>query len=100
MVVPVRVRLTEGAQSKKAEMAYTLDATEWGVRLAGLRCDVNVGDKIEISYRNERAVFRVVWVSRPANSSEVHVGAECVNRDKNIWGTEFPLRADEYQEAE
>lgn len=79
-------------------MAYTLDATEWGVRLAGLRCEVKVGDKIEINYRHERAFFRVVWVSRQANSSELHVGAESVDRDKNIWGTEFPQRTDDYEE--
>lgn len=100
MVVPVRVRLPGSGQAQKAEMAYTLDATEWGVRLAGLRCDVKVGDKIEINYRHERAFFRVVWVNRLANSSELHVGAESVDRDKNIWGTEFPLRADEYEESE
>jgi len=41
-----------------------------------------VGDKIEINYRHERAFFQVIWVTRQANSSELHVGAESVDRDK------------------
>jgi hypothetical protein len=98
MVVPVRVRLA-GAK-EQAQIAHTLDATEGGVRLAGFRGDLNVGDVIEIQYRHERALFRVVWSRALENSSEKHIGAECVDPDKNIWGQEFTHQTDEYEERE
>jgi hypothetical protein len=100
VVVPVRVRLPGATHSHKGEVAYTLNATECGVKLAGLKCELKVGDKIEIQNRHERAFFRVIWVKPVENWSEVHVGAECVDRDKNIWSVEFPQRTDEYEEHE
>jgi hypothetical protein len=100
MVAPVRVKVAGNGRAHKMEMAYTLDASERGVRLAGLKCEPNVGDQIEIQYRHERAWVRVVWVRRLENSSDVQLGAECVEQDKNIWGTAFEQRSDEYQEKD
>ena len=97
MVLPVRVRL---AGSKASELAYTLDGNEIGVKLAGFRGEVNVGDIIEIQHRHEHAMFRIVWIRAQENSSERHLGAECIEPDKNIWGQEFPHRLDEYEEKE
>jgi hypothetical protein len=95
MVVPIRVRLAGTDQAP--EVAHTLDATESGVRFAGFRGQLNVGDVIQIQHRHERALFRVIWVRALENSSEKHVGAECV-LDANIWGDEFPQEPDEYEE--
>jgi hypothetical protein len=96
MVLPVRVRL---AGSKASELAHTLGGNESGVRLGGFRGDVNIGDVIEIQYRRERAMFRIVWVRKQENS-EKHVGAECLEPDKNIWGQDFPEQTDEYEQKE
>jgi hypothetical protein len=98
MVVPVRVRLAGG--KGQPELAHTLDATESGVRLAGLRGNLNVGDVLEIQYRHEKALFRVVWFRALENSTEKHVGAECVEAGTNIWDVQFPAHADEYEERE
>jgi hypothetical protein len=78
------------------QVAHTLDATESGVRLAGFRGDLNIGDIIEIQHRREHAMFRVVWIR--VQSTEKHIGAECIDPDKNIWGTDFPNHTDEYEE--
>jgi hypothetical protein len=98
MVVPVRIRVTGKNKSQKAEVGYTLDATDCGVKLAGLKCELQVGDQIEIQYRHERASFRVVWVRQVEKAAEFQIGAECVDRDKNIWGIEFPRKTDEYEQ--
>jgi len=79
------------------QMAHTLDATERGVRLAGFRGEVNVGDVLEIQHRHERAMFRIIWIRALDKSSEKHLGAECID-DKNIWDMKFPLHPDEYEE--
>ena len=101
MVVPVRVRLAGTSDEDQAsQLAHTLDASDSGVKLAGFRGEVNVGDVIEIQHRHERALFRVVWIHVLEKSSEKHIGAECVEPDKNIWGAEFSLLVDEYEDKE
>jgi hypothetical protein len=100
MVVPVRIRLVGASHQNISQVAHTLDATETGVKLGGLQGDLRAGDVIEIQYRRERAMFRVVWIQSIEKSSEKHIGAECIEADKNIWGTEFPQHADEYEEKE
>ena len=100
MVVPVRVRLTGAHDSHTPQMAHTLDATEVGVRLAGFRGELNVGDAIEIQHQHKRALFRVVWIQALEKSSEKQVGAECIEPDKDIWAVEFPQKPDEYEEGE
>jgi hypothetical protein len=99
MVLPVRVRRA-GANSGLMQMAHTLDATEEGVRLAGFRGEVNVGDVLEIQHRHERALFRVVWILAIERSTEKHIGCECVEPDRNIWDAEFPNQVDEYEEKD
>jgi hypothetical protein len=91
MVLPVRVRLV-GAQA--SELTHTLDGNETGVRLGGFRGEANVGDIIEIQYRREHAMFRIVWIRTQEASSEKHLGAECIEPDKNIWGQKFPDQVD------
>jgi hypothetical protein len=97
MVVPVRVRLV--GSNGPSQTAHTLDATESGVKLGGFRGEVNVEDIIEIQYHHRRGLFRVVWIQTP-NTSEKHLGAACVEIDKNIWDEEFPEHPDEYEEQE
>jgi len=98
MVAPIRVRLA--GSNQLSQPAHTLDATESGVRFAGFRGELNPEDIIEIQHRHERGLFRVVWIRVPDKSSEKHVGAQCVEFDKNIWGEEFPNQTDEYEEKE
>ena len=100
MVLPIRVRLTGAKYSHPPQMAHTLDATENGVRLAGFRGELNVGDAIEIQHQHKRAMFRVVWIKAVGKSSEKQIGAECVEPDKDIWTVKFPQNPDEYEERE
>lgn len=98
MVVPIRVRLAGSDQP--SQPAHTIDAIESGVRFAGFRGGLNREDIIEIQYRHQRGLFRVVWIRAKKKPSEKHVGAERVEFGKNIWGEEFPHQTDEYEENE
>ena len=73
VVVPLRVRLA--GSNKGSEPAYTLDA-------------------------NERGLFRIMWIYMRENSSEKHVGAQCLEVNKNIWGDQFPHEPDEYEQSD
>ena len=99
MVTPVRVRIA-GAKPGKSHPAFTLDATDFGIKLGGIREEFKVGDIIEVQYRHERAMFRVIWVKSLEKSSEKHVGAECVEPGRNIWPVDFPAQPDEFEEPE
>lgn len=99
MVAPVRVRLA-GSRNLQFEFAHTLDATASGVRLAGYRGELNVGDIIEIQYVRQRALFKVIWIHSLERTSEKHLGAECIESEANIWGADFPPEPDEYEEPE
>jgi hypothetical protein len=94
-VVPVRIRI-DGDQG--SQPAHTLDFSEHGVKLSGIRSELKVGDGIEVSCRHKRARFRVIWVLANPGSSEKQVGAECCEPEKGIWGAELPNEADEYEE--
>ena len=96
-VVPVRVRIDSDQSNHPA---HTLDFSDHGVKLGGIRSELKVGDGIEVSCRHKRARFRVVWGLAHPGSSEKQVGAECCEPEKNIWGVELPTEADEYEEKD
>ena len=98
MVLPVRVRLP-GASARDFKVAYTLDATDRGVRLAGLEGEVKVDDVIEIHNRTKRALFRIVWIKHSDKASERQIGAVCVE-EKNIWSVDFPADAQENEKKQ
>jgi hypothetical protein len=96
-VVPVRLWI---AGSEDSHPAHTLDVSTHGVKLAGCRGEFKVGDKIEVLSRHKHAHFRIAWIIAREGSSEKQIGAECLEPGKQVWGTEFPEQADEYEEKE
>jgi hypothetical protein len=65
-----------------------LDGNETGVRLEGFRGEANVGNIIEIQYRREHAMFRIVWIR---TQEEYLVGgvlgiAVAISRGRWWWG--------------
>src|SRR6266702_829380 len=91
--VPVRFWISG---SEDSHLAHTLDVSNHGVKLAGCRGEFKVGDKIEVLYRHKHAQFRVAWNTAREGSSEKQIGAECLEPEKQVWGTEFPEQADDY----
>jgi hypothetical protein len=96
-VLPVRIRVDGDPASHPA---YTLDFSDHGVKLGGIRGQVEVGGGIEVACRHKRARFRIVWVLTQQESSEKQVGAECCEPESNIWGVELPAEVDEYEEKD
>jgi hypothetical protein len=95
--VPVRIRI-DGDQG--SHPAHTLDFSDHGVKLGGIRREPKVGDGIEVSYRHKRTRFRVIWIIAQQGSSEKQIGAECCEPEKNIWGVDLPTQIDEYEEKD
>ena len=94
-VIPVRVRI---AGSKDSCLAHTLNVTNHGVQLGGYQGEMKLGDTVVIQYRHKQAQFRVTWIVARTGSLEKQIGAECLEPEKQLWGTTFPEQPDDYQE--
>jgi hypothetical protein len=90
MVVPVRVRVMGVGRSNATLVAHTLDATESGVKLGGLRGDLNVGDVIEIQHRRERAMYKDKGATEEDHNHQSAVIVVC----KTNWDIETRIRVE------
>jgi hypothetical protein len=61
---------------------------------------MKVGDRIEIHYRHNHALFRVAWITSHEGSPEKQIGAECLETGRQVWGAPLSQQADEYEEKE
>jgi hypothetical protein len=98
-VVPVRVWIAWG---KDSHLAHTLVVSNHEVKLSGCQGEMKVGDKIEIQYQHKHAQFQVSWIisRKGSSSSQKEIGAECLEPEKQVWGTDFPRQVDEYEEKD
>ncbi len=64
------------------QIAYTLDVSRRGARLAGITGLKGPGQLIVVRRNMGEARFRVVWIGRPRSPQEGQVGIECVEPDK------------------
>lgn len=73
-----------------AEHVCTIDISNKGVSVAGLRAALSPGDTVGVQYRNRQARFRVAWVA-PANEGQGNrVGLECLQPEKELWPVATP----------
>jgi len=91
-VLPVRVCKTDGSGNSHSELVHTLDITDTGARLGGVREPFKVGTLLTLQYKQHRASFRVVWTKPVPGRTEYSVGIEAV-AGKDVWGLGADLRA-------
>jgi hypothetical protein len=89
-ILPVRIWGADHAGKPFAEHVCTIDISNKGVSLAGMRTRLSPGDTVGVQYHNRQARFRVAWVA-PANvGSGNHVGLECLQPEKELWPVATP----------
>jgi len=89
-VLPVRLLAEENSTS--SELAHTLDITNAGVRIGGLRRPPRVGTRLTLQYKQHKAEFRVIWVRQLKELKEHHIGLEAVV-ERDLWGLAAELKA-------
>ena len=89
MVLPVKV-----STDKVTLLAYTVDITDIGARLGGLRTQLQLGMIVSLQRGSHKAKFRVVWV-RELAANELQAGVECLEPGSNFWGVNLSDREDE-----
>ncbi len=79
MVLAVSIWGTDTGGKAFHQLAYTLDISTGGARLAGVLVALNLGDIVAVRYKQRKARFRVVWT----NNNQV--GIQYVEGEKFIW---------------
>jgi len=92
-VLPVRVTGSDSSGKTYSELVHTLDITESGARLGGLRHGIEVGALVTLQYKQHRASFRVVWTEAVPNHTEHRVGLQALDT-KSLWSFGSELRAE------
>ncbi len=68
-----------------SQNTFTLEIAAYGARLRGLP-PLAVNAVLLLDHRGEQARYRVVWIGEKDSEYEGHVGLECLDRSKFIFG--------------
>jgi hypothetical protein len=82
------VRLSGMEVGDAGALVYTLDISESGARLGGLRHNVSAGDVLVLHRQLRRAKCEVMWV-REIAKNEIQIGVKLLDNDMNFWGIEL-----------
>ena len=76
----------------------TLDVSQTGARLGGVRQFKQAGDTIGLEYNGSKGRFFVAWVGRTGSPRDGQVGLRAIDPKKNIWTMTLPAETfDRYQ---
>ena len=84
-VLPVRILGNDVVGDSYSDLVHTLDVTKAGIRLGGVRRQLEVGSAITVQYRQHKAEFRVVWIRPVGTGTEQQVGLQA-DAQRDLWG--------------
>jgi hypothetical protein len=90
-VLPVRVSGIDVDNNSYSDLVHTLDINDTGVRLGAVRSNLKLGSPLTLQYKQHKAEFRVVWVSKRPCGREYHVGLQAL-LERDLWGLEAEFR--------
>lgn len=93
--IQLPVQFCRSAAEEKSHLAYTVDISNSGARLAGLKEPLKLGEVIEIHCGARKAPFRVVWLGWPGTASADQAGVQCVAAEGNIWQLDLSQPSDQ-----
>lgn len=92
MRLPVRVFGTDDKSRPFNLIVQTVDITPVGARLRGIK-HLEVGSVVQVEHQKTRARYRVVWIGGHDSEHDSHLGLECLEPAKCIWGDALPKSA-------
>ncbi len=96
--LPVRVFGTDDKSRPFNLIVQTVDITLIGARLRGIK-HLEIGTVVQIEHQKSRARYRVVWIGGHGTENDSHLGLECLEPAKCIWGDALPRTASMPQSA-
>ena len=79
MVLPVSIWGTDASGKAFDQLAYTVDISAGGAKLAGILAELKPGETIAVRYKQRKARFHVVW------SANHEAGIQYVEGERFIW---------------
>lgn len=95
-ILPVRIWGSDHEGKPFAEHVCTIDISNKGASLAGVRTHLAPGDTVGVQYHNRQARFWVIWVVPASSGSRSHVGLECLQPEKELWPVATPTEGPDY----
>jgi hypothetical protein len=86
MVLAVKVSL-----EADTHLVHTLDITDTGAQLGGIRTQLQVGMVVDLQRGRQKAKFRIMWI-RQLGPNELRAGVECLKPQDKFWGIDLPER--------
>jgi hypothetical protein len=83
IVLPVKVSI-----GNACHLAHTLDISYAGVRLGGLRTQLQPGQTISLQRGSQKARFRIVW-NQQLGPNEIQVGVESLEPQNSFLGVDL-----------
>jgi hypothetical protein len=87
--VPVRIFGTDSGGKIFSENVTTIDASQNGAKLRGVRARVKLDEIIGVTCGKNKVHFRVKWIGQPGSPKEGEVGLLNLTPEKPFW--DFPL---------
>jgi hypothetical protein len=94
-ILPVRIWGSDREGKPFAEHVCTIDISNKGASLAGVRADLLPGDTVGLQYRNRQARFRVAWVAAVSGAPGKNVGLQCLQPEKELWPVAPPREGED-----
>jgi hypothetical protein len=83
MVLPVKISVNDSTG-----LAHTVDITERGAALGGVRMQLQPETVVELQRGSKKAKFRIAWIQELA-PTELRVGVECLEQQSSFWGVDL-----------
>jgi hypothetical protein len=96
--LPVRIFGTDSSGRVFSEKAVTVNVSQLGAELSGVKPQLNLDEIIGLTYGTNRVHFRVKWVGKLGTSQSGHVGLLNISPEKPLWDIPLPVSTpDKYQ---
>jgi hypothetical protein len=89
--VPVRIFGTDREGKIFSENVTTVDASQNGARLAGVKAQLQLDEIIGVTYGRNKVHFRVKWAGGPGTAAEGQIGVLNLSPDKPFWDFPCPM---------
>jgi hypothetical protein len=88
--MPVRIFGTDSAGKIFSENVSTVDVSQNGARLIGVRAKLKIDEIIGVTYGKNTAHFRVKWLTDSSSSTRAQVGLLNLAPEKRFWDFTVP----------
>jgi PilZ domain len=88
--VPIRIVGTDSEGKIFSENVTTIDVSQKGARLGGVRARVKQEEIIRATYGENKLNFRVKWVGEPGSPKESQIGVLNLTPEKPFWDFTLP----------